>query len=68
MPAASKAGAPNHRAAADRIIKRVRAIDQPRVSCELRESHYNSEQKKWHEQCAPPNDPKPDKQTIIDKI
>src|SRR5437762_14273918 len=50
------------------IIKRVRAIDQPRVSCELRESHYNSEQKKWHEQCAPPNDPKPDKQTIIDKI
>jgi hypothetical protein len=54
--------APDHRAAADRIIERARVIDQPRVSGKLRESNYNSEEKKSREQSVTPNDYKPNEQ------
>src|SRR6266576_3561695 len=59
---------PDHRTAANGIIERAGVIDQPRVSGKLRESDYNSEEKKSREQCVTPNDCKPDEQTIIDKI
>jgi len=63
-----KRRAPDHRAAANGIIESARVIDQPRVSGKLRESDYNSEEKKSREQCVTPNDCKSDEQTIIDKI
>src|SRR6266550_692368 len=59
---------PDHRTAANGIIERAGVIDQPRVSGKLRESDYNSEEKKSREQCVTPNDCKPDEQTIIDNI
>jgi len=52
-------GPPNNR-----IIKRARVID--RVSSKLRESDYNSEEKKSRKQCVTPNDYKANEQTIID--
>src|SRR4029077_8634508 len=60
--------APDHRAAANGIIERARVIDQPRVSGKLRESDYNSEEKKSRQQSVSPNDYKTNEQTIIDKI
>src|SRR5258708_26010664 len=51
-------GPPNNR-----IIKRARVID--RVSSKLRESDYNSEEKKSRKQCVTPNDYKANEQTII---
>ena len=68
MPAASTAANADHRAAADGIIERARVIDQPRVSGKLRDSDYNSEEKKSREQCVTPNDCNPDEQAIIDYI
>src|SRR5258705_5095755 len=59
---------PDHRTAANGIIKRARVIDQPRISSKLRESDYNSEEKKSREQCVAPNDCEPSEQTIIDNI
>src|SRR6476646_11077662 len=71
MPAASKAA--NARSSpkafgANGTIKRARVIDQPGISSKLRESDYNSEEKKSREQCVTPNDYKADDQTIIDNI
>ena len=43
-------------------------IDQPRVGGKLRESAYNSKEKKSREQSVAPNNCRSNKQTIIDDI
>src|SRR5206468_3066773 len=60
--------APDHRAAANRVIECARVIDQPRVSGKLSKSDDNSEEKKSREQCVTLEDRKADQQTVIDHV
>src|SRR5437667_2714690 len=56
---------PNHRTTTDRIIERMRVIDQPGIGSKLGESDDKSENKKSREQCILPGECKADEQTII---
>src|SRR5881397_252290 len=59
---------PNHRTTTDRIIERMRVIDQPGIGSKLGESDDKSEKKKSREQYIAPGKHKADEQTIIDKV
>jgi len=59
---------PYHRTTTDRIIERMRVIDQPGIGSKLGDSDDKSEKKKSREQRVAPDERETNEQTVIDNV
>src|SRR6266404_4251798 len=63
-----KRRSPYHRTTTDRIIERMRVIDQPGIGSKLGDSDDKSEKKKSREQRVAPDERETNEQTVIDNV